>query len=61
MGKLILVSILVATVAVPVLGATDPRPRRGLGQTLLFLLLFNVAWLAVLALVYASNFKPELW
>jgi len=61
MGKLILVSILVATVAVPVLGAADPRPRRGLGSTLLFLVLFNVAWLAVLMLFYADNFKPELW
>ncbi len=61
MGKLILVSILVATVAVPVLGAADPRPRRGLGSTLLFLVLFNVAWLALLVLVYADHYKPELW
>jgi len=61
MGKFILVSILIATVAAPVIGASHRSPRRGLGQTLLFLFLFNVAWLAVLVLVYASSYKPELW
>jgi hypothetical protein len=61
MGKLILISILLSTVAVPVLGSTDARPRRGLGRTLAFLALFNAIWLALLTLVFAPSYKPELW
>lgn len=61
MGKLILTSILFATVAIPLLGASDFNPRRGLGRTLLLLFCFNLAWLALLVLVYAPFHKPELW
>jgi hypothetical protein len=60
-SKLILASILIATIAAPVLGAGDADPRRGLKRTLLFLLLFNVVWLAMLTLVYARFYEPELW
>jgi hypothetical protein len=60
-GKLILISILISTVGAPLLGAADSSPRRGLGRTLLFLFVFNVAWLAMLSLVYTSSYKPELW
>lgn len=61
MGKLLLVSILIATVAAPMIGAADPRPRRGLGRTLMFLFAFYSVWLALLVLVYATAYKPELW
>ncbi len=61
MGKLILGSILIATVAAPVAGARAPTPRRGLGRALLALLLFDVVWVALLTLVYATHYKPELW
>jgi hypothetical protein len=61
MGKLILISVLVATVAAPVLGSADPSPRRGLGRTLAFLMVFNVIWLLLLTLIYATFHKPEIW
>lgn len=61
MGKLILISVLVVTVAAPVLGSADPSPRRGLGRTLAILLAFNVIWLLLLTLIYATSYKPELW
>jgi hypothetical protein len=50
MGKLILVSILIATVAIPMRAATDPSPRRGMQRAILWMAAFDVVY--VLAVVY---------
>jgi hypothetical protein len=52
MSKLILLSVLVAFVALPSLAARDPHPRRGLKRTLLWMVAFNLAYaVGVLVLV----------
>ena len=58
MGKAILISILVASVALPALGARDRNGARGLKRTLLLLLVFNVFYVALLLLVYAPSHVP---
>jgi len=59
MGKAILVSILVATIAAPALAARDPNATRGLKRMLLFLFCFNLLWLALLQVVYLRYSVPE--
>jgi hypothetical protein len=51
-AKLILVSIIFATVAIPVVAARDPHPVRGLKKALLYAFLFNVAYLLGVLLIY---------
>ncbi len=58
MKALLLLSILVVTVAVPALAARDANRRRGLWRMLLFLLLFDAAYLAYVTLGHASLFVP---
>jgi hypothetical protein len=45
MGKLLLISILLANMSLPMLAARDPSPRRGLRRTIVSLVLFNVFYL----------------
>jgi hypothetical protein len=45
--KLLLLSVIGATVLIPVLAARDGQPWRGLGRALFGLLLFCLAYLAV--------------
>ena len=61
MGKLILLSLLGATVAIPVLCARDPSPHRGLKRMLFFLFLFIAVYVALVAYVYPplSPLPPE--
>lgn len=59
MDKIILISIIVATVVVPTLGARDVNPRRGLKRTLVFLFAFNVLYLALVVLVYTRFYVPH--
>jgi hypothetical protein len=47
MRKLILMSVIFVSVAVPWRFAGDPRPQRGLKQTVIFMVLFIVAWTIV--------------
>jgi hypothetical protein len=49
-GKLILISILIATVALPMRAARDPSPTRGLRRAVLWIVAFNVCYL--IAIVY---------
>jgi len=49
-GKLLLISILFATIALPLRAARDPSPVRGLRRTVVWLVGFNVFY--VLAVVY---------
>ena len=50
MGKFILLSILIATVAIPMHTARDESPARGLRRTVLGLATFNLFYL--LAVIY---------
>jgi hypothetical protein len=52
MAKLILVSIIFATVAIPIVAARDPHPVRGLKKALFYAFLFNVAYLVGVLLIY---------
>lgn len=45
MGKLILVSILIATIAFPMMAARDRSPIRGLRRAVLAMAAFNVVYL----------------
>jgi hypothetical protein len=50
--KIILISILLATIAIPVRAAGQPNARIGLKKALLYSLLFNVVYWLLLLFVY---------
>ena len=52
MQKLILVSILLANVAIPVWAARERSARRGLWKALCAMLVFDVAYLLAVLFVY---------
>jgi hypothetical protein len=56
--KHVLVSIVVAIVAVPALAARDASPRRGLRRMVLLLLAFHLLYVAWLTLVHATYVLP---
>lgn len=56
MQKLLLVSILVATIALPMRAAADPSPARGLRRAIVWLVAFNVAYL--IGIVYVLPRLP---
>jgi hypothetical protein len=45
MQKFVLLSILLATVIIPMRAATDRSPKRGLRRTIMWMAAFNVAYL----------------
>jgi hypothetical protein len=52
MKKLLLMSVLFATIGIPAVAAKDPNARRGLGKTVLYSVAFYVAyWLALMFVV----------
>jgi hypothetical protein len=52
MSKLILVSVLLATIALPALAARDANPRKGLLRTLTYMALFYAFYLFGLLFLY---------
>ena len=52
MAKLLLVSVLIASVAIPALAARDPDPRRGLKRALWQTLLFDTLYALAVLYVY---------
>ncbi|GHH01190.1 hypothetical protein [Comamonas sp. JC664] len=44
MAKLILMSVLILTIALPGKAARDPNPKRGLKKAILWFVLFNAAY-----------------
>jgi hypothetical protein len=48
MGKVILLSVVIATVVLPMRAARDPQPARGLRRAVLWLVLFNVFYMLAL-------------
>lgn len=59
MDNLLLVSMLVATVAVPALAARIPDGRRALKWTLLLLVAFTFAYAFLVRGWYATHHVPE--
>ena len=59
MEKLLLLSMLVATVAVPAFTARVPRAGRALLWTLLLLLACSLAYAYLVTHVYTRDFVPE--
>jgi hypothetical protein len=52
MAKLLLLSVLAATVVIPLVAARDRHPSRALKRTLFFTLLFNALYAAGALLIY---------
>jgi hypothetical protein len=52
MEKILLLSLLVANVALPLAFATDPEPNRGLRRTVSTILLYNCVYLLALIFIY---------
>lgn len=52
MAKLILGSVLVASIAIPALAARDPNPRRGLKRALWQTLIFDTLYALAVLFVY---------
>ena len=51
MVKLILLSSVVALIAIPAVAASDPHPRRGLRRMLVLMMLFNFFYLFALRVI----------
>jgi hypothetical protein len=56
--KHLIVSIIVATVALPAIAARHASPRRGVLQMVLFFLVFDLLYVAYLTLVHANHVLP---
>ena len=54
MEKLLLLSVVVALVAIPVLCAKDPNPRRGLKRALMLMGAYNVFYAVYLKVLSLS-------
>lgn len=52
MQKMLLNSILIATLVIPTLAARDPIPRRGLKKALAYVALFDFAYLIGVLYIY---------
>ena len=52
MQKALLTSILVATIAIPIVAARDERPRRGLQRAVLGMVLFDLLYMVACVVLY---------
>jgi hypothetical protein len=52
MSKLFLLSILIATIALPARAASRPNPKKGLKKALVYMALFNLFYLFGLVFLY---------
>lgn len=59
MKGLLLLSVVLAAIAIPALGARDPNPRRGLRRVFLLLLLVNALYIAYLTQLHPVLFVPR--
>jgi cytochrome c biogenesis factor len=59
MKSLLLMSVLIAALAIPAIAARDRNPRRGVKRMVLMLLAFNAAYLAYITLVHPFVFVPQ--
>lgn len=59
MEKAVLMSVMVAIVAVPLLASRDVRPRRAARAMLLVLLVFNAVYVLVMSQIFVRVWVPE--
>lgn len=52
MAKLLLLSVLGATILLPAVMASDPNPKRGLQRTVLGMVIYIVVWAFACAFIY---------
>ncbi len=52
MRSLLLMTILFATVAIPAMAARDRNPARGLKKTVVYMFLFNIAYMLACRFIY---------
>ena len=52
MAKLLLMSVVFMMIAIPVLTARDPSPRRGLKRAILLTIAFNLLYLFAIRFIY---------
>ena len=52
MSKLLLLSVLIASIALPTIAAREKNPKRGLRKAIIYMLLFNVFYLFGLIFLY---------
>lgn len=61
MAKGILMSILLVTIAAPVLAARERSARRGFTHLVLVMFLFSIVYVLLVTQVYAKYWVPEVW
>lgn len=59
MKSLLLISVVIAAIALPALAARDPRPRRGFKRLLVALLIANALYLLYLTQLHPVLFVPH--
>jgi hypothetical protein len=52
MGKVLLLSVIIGTLAIPILSATETNPRRGLFRAISIVAMFNLLYLLAIRFVY---------
>jgi hypothetical protein len=52
MAKLLLLSVIMGTIAIPILTAMEANPRRGLFRAISIVAAFNLLYLLVLLFIY---------
>lgn len=52
MAKALLLSVVIAIIAVPFLASRDPSPQRGLKKAIFFMLLFDFLYLYAVRYIY---------
>lgn len=59
MKTLLLMSILFAAIALPIVTARDPDPRRGVRRLLVLLLIFHAVYLIHITMLHPILFVPQ--
>jgi hypothetical protein len=59
MKTLLLISVVIAAIAIPAAAARDARPRRGMFRALLWLLVLNALYVAYLTLLHPVLYVPH--
>jgi hypothetical protein len=58
--KLLLLSVLIATVAIPLICARDVNPYRGIKRALFAMVIFAFSWLLAIKYIYPKLFYPNI-
>ncbi len=59
MKSLLTISVILVTIVAPIVAARASSARRGLKTLLVFLLLFDAAYVFTVAYYFAAHFRPE--